>query len=1308
MKFFSQWALRILPFSALLAQLQAAPIISEFIASNDSGLADEDGEFSDWIEIHNPDATTLDLDGFALTDELGNLTRWEFPAKTITPGGYLLVFASNKNRSDPAGVLHTNFKLSANGGYLALSGPGGIVSEYGPVYPEQYEDLSYGVLDSGGVDREGFLDSPTPGAANSSGDPAGPVFVDLTDKPERPIAGIDLVVTAQMSAVSAAVAEVTMFYRVMFGGENSVVMIDNGASPDAVAGDGIYTAVIPGSAFDAGEMIRWRFQATDGLEFESKSPLFRDPFDSHQYVGSVAIDPSVESLLPVLERFLPTPSAAETDNGTRGVIFYLGELYDNVFMNKHGQSTGGALFAKKSFNIDFNKTQRFLWREGETRVKDMDCITNWADKSKARHVLAWDIMREAGVHAHEAFTIRLQQNGEFFGTLDFVEDPDDIYLERAGLNPDGALYKMYDIRLETVDIAKLTSDDNLDASGNSTTGRAAEKKNRRDENRDDLRAFISGLHASPTNSNAQWEFIYDNVNLPMMVNLAATFSVIRATDLHRKNWYFYRDSGQSDEWAMLPWDLDLSHGRKWNSTDKYFDSKIFATGVIEHGTAVDLLDIIWDRPEVRDMIHRRIRTLADRFLDSEETPYDQRYYERRLDEMLATIDSPLASSSDAQLDFEKWGSWIDQGEGASDNNGTTTIVPYTNTHPHVETMLEAVDRFKNEYLPGRRSYINSSALIPDRQEGEQNFTNTTLVSAGTEAKVKVPTNGADDGIWMLPAFDDSGWTVGTTGIGFDTSPKYGPFIGHDTSGEMRDSTLRAGAYFRIDFEVSDPSIYQQLQLLMKYDDGYVAYLNGVKVHEKLAPATLAWDSTATGSHEAVVAEYEVFDISPHLGELLAGTNVLAIHGMNQSLGSSDFIVLPELIVGVSDAEGSLEPLIEFGVIEFSPGSGNQDEEYLELINDHAIAVDVSDWTIAGGVEFKLPAGTVIPPNSTLYVSPNVKVFRSRATSPTGGERNLVVGGYEGHLSSFGETLELMDTTGAQNSTATYIGEPSDAQKYLVITEVMYHPEPDGLAEYIELMNVSDSVTLDLTGVTFTKGVTFGFTGAGLTSLAPGGRLLVVRNVAAFEAAHSGGLPVAGVFSLDSSLSNGGESIKLEDAEGGTIKEFSYNDKAPWPTSPDTGGNSLVLINPGSNPDPSVPENWRGSSSPGGTPGEEGSGSFVGDPVGDTDNDGLSALVEYAIGTSDSAADHGVISTGINEVGGVSYPTFVYPVNPAAVGIQLMMETSTDLGLWEDATADFEEILSENQPDGTIMKTFRYSEPVSAFAKRFYRLKVGLN
>ncbi|MBN1420493.1 MAG: lamin tail domain-containing protein, partial [Planctomycetes bacterium] len=122
-------------------------LISEFLASNRDNLADEDGDYPDWIEIHNAGPSEVDLEGWHLTDSAGDLTRWTFPAVKIQPRGFLLVFASEKDRRDPAGPLHTNFRLAEGGDYLALVAPDGttVVSEYAPEYPEQVEDASFGV-----------------------------------------------------------------------------------------------------------------------------------------------------------------------------------------------------------------------------------------------------------------------------------------------------------------------------------------------------------------------------------------------------------------------------------------------------------------------------------------------------------------------------------------------------------------------------------------------------------------------------------------------------------------------------------------------------------------------------------------------------------------------------------------------------------------------------------------------------------------------------------------------------------------------------------------------------------------------------------------------------------------------------------------------------------------------------------------------------------------------------------------------------------------------------------------------------------
>ncbi|HSH14685.1 MAG TPA: lamin tail domain-containing protein, partial [Verrucomicrobiae bacterium] len=124
-----------------------APRITEFMAANDAVLADEDGEYSDWIEIHNPDGAPISLEGYHLTDNAANLDKWTFPAVTLNAGAYLVVFASGKNRADPAGPLHTDFQLSAEGEYLALVAPDGVtvVSAFAPAYPPQFENESFGL-----------------------------------------------------------------------------------------------------------------------------------------------------------------------------------------------------------------------------------------------------------------------------------------------------------------------------------------------------------------------------------------------------------------------------------------------------------------------------------------------------------------------------------------------------------------------------------------------------------------------------------------------------------------------------------------------------------------------------------------------------------------------------------------------------------------------------------------------------------------------------------------------------------------------------------------------------------------------------------------------------------------------------------------------------------------------------------------------------------------------------------------------------------------------------------------------------------
>ena len=149
--------------------LTTHPVISELLAVNDATLADEDGDFSDWFEIDNPLASPVDLDGWYVTDDADNLTKWQFPNVSIPAAGQLLVFASDKDRPNPLGELHANFKLSGNGEYLALVEPDGIsiAHDYAPQFPPQTADVSYGLsLDGSTV---GFFLPFWPLASHSPG-----------------------------------------------------------------------------------------------------------------------------------------------------------------------------------------------------------------------------------------------------------------------------------------------------------------------------------------------------------------------------------------------------------------------------------------------------------------------------------------------------------------------------------------------------------------------------------------------------------------------------------------------------------------------------------------------------------------------------------------------------------------------------------------------------------------------------------------------------------------------------------------------------------------------------------------------------------------------------------------------------------------------------------------------------------------------------------------------------------------------------------------------------------------------------------
>jgi len=986
------------------------PRINEIMAVNENGFDDEDRDEEDWIEIYNAGTSEVNLEGWYLTDRVGNRTKWQFPAVSLAPDAYLVVFASGKDRADPAGELHTSFRLSGAGEYLGLVRPDGstVVSEFSPTYPIQAPDVSYGLsgatseklllaegapakalvprndaleltvredeprpwtledLDDSfwlsgttgagygyssgiGLDvsamrymnetvyvrvpfvvddpsviqaltlrvacddgviayingrevgrhnapapgtetwnsgapgnwpnnrnataiefsirRPDFLrvgtnllalqglnygsdnsdlllipeltatvmekvpsvryfPVPTPGGPNNDGvDVLGPIIADASHSPETPTVRQALQITARVSPAFDAVSSVQLHYRVMFDSEVTVSFLDDGKSGDEDAGDGIFGGRIPSGAFGEGQMVRWYITATDTAGRVSRFPTFRDPLNSPEYFGTVVTDRSLTNPLPVLHWFIESPTAANSNAGTRCSFFHDGVFYDNVWAYIHGQSSRG--FPKKSYNIDFHPGHNFKWAPGRPRADDINLMTTYPDKAQMRNILAYDTYKYADCPYHWVFPVRVQQNGAFWGTAHAMENGDEDWLIRMGLNADGALYKMYNT---------------FTSSSHATTG--AEKKTRKNEDNTDLLAMFNGVSLS---GEARRQYLYDNVDVAQVVNFLAARTLTGDTDCCHKNYYFYRDTGQSDEWQMWPWDVDLSFGRVWNSAQTYWNQNLITNTRLFVGSNNRLPQAIFGTPEMRQMYLRRVRTLMDELLKP----------------------------------------------------GPTAVQPTPSPTPG-RTPWRGAAAFE----PPAYSVADEPNVPPEDQFYEQRI---------DELAAQIAPDAA---------LDAAKWNSHAWGNG-STSPNYPqPFA--EAVAELRDYYL--------------PERRRQL-----------------------------FDGLASGANE-------IPDAQP------AGTVVM------------------------------------FGAVETNPLSGNEDEQYIQLLNPNVFAVDISGWTLTVGAAdptllFTFRGGTVIPAGGTLYLAANRPAFRARRASPKGGEALFVVGDYAGRLSTEGEALELTDRFG---------------------------------------------------------------------------------------------------------------------------------------------------------------------------------------------------------------------------------------------------------------------------------------------------------
>ena len=432
--------------------------------------------------------------------------------------------------------------------------------------------------------------------------------------------------------------------------------------------------------------------------------------------------------------------------------------------------------------------------------------------------------------------------------------------------------------------------------------------------------------------------------------------------------------------------------------------------------------------------------------------------------------------------------------------------------------------------------------------------------------------------WTQNNFDDSAWQSGPLAIGFSGSESFQELI----RSEFRPVEGGTTILIRIPFEVTDLSVLDDRDLFLKakYDDGFVAYLNGTEVlrqNLRDPDAELTWNSRAASHTNSEAVKFEGFDLSEFENLLTEGTNLLAIRAINGSSTSTDMLMLPEL---AGRREGF--------------GANPRAKVYY--------TIDGSDPRGPDGMPSESSFPVVF--GETVTINQNTRIIARNFDDQTDrGQESSIV------RTDWSAPIEF-------NFTVT------DAD--LVVSEINYNPslsDEDMAAgwtsadfEFVEVQNVGDTAA-DLTGVAFTDGIEFDFLRDGtVTTMEPGSMALVVANKEAFEHRYGENLPIAGVFS--GNLANNGEDIDLISGTGDTIFSVNYSDSDPWPVRADGAGATLALANATATPTNAQSKwyNWEGSVELGGSPGAIGDDSsgvvineIIANPAGDRMTDSIELL-----------------------------------------------------------------------------------------------------
>lgn len=1067
-------------------------VINELMASNSNFIQDPQGQYADWIELYSP--TTINIGGMYLSDDSSDPTKWQLPAGTTIQAGDFLIIWADEDTADAG--LHADFKLDTDGEEICLFDRDGTTLIDSITYPEQSADISYGRYPNAS-DEWHFFEFPSPGQDNEEGFLGkvadtkfshdrgfydAPFFVTITTETEDANIYYTLDGSDPLSPNLRDEPQGTLYTGPILISETKPLRA--GATKTGWKPTNVDTQtyiflddVIEQPQNPPGFPTYWGSTRAD---YEMDPEVVNDP----TYKSTIKEDlQTIPSLCVVLDNddFFGSQRGIYSNASRRGIDWEREasiEWIDPVKVNKFQINAGLRMHGGVGRTSGIKKSLRILFK-------------NEYGPSQ----LNFPLFEDADVESFDSLVLRASWNYSYFG--------DSTYCEGIGI--DHAQYLRDQFARDTArDMGALTSYGrhvHLYINGlywglyilteRPDDGFAANHLGGRKEDYEVLKAsngspldIISGdrnawntmlnMAAQNLSSAAAYESIQQYLDVPAMIDYLLMIyyvgsrdaPVLLCNDNNPRNYYVLRRREPAGPFIFLPWDVEWS--LEW--PDWWRANRV---GIVGTANPHYLLNRLNANPEFRlmlaDHIHRHffndgaltVANSIDRYLfraneiDRAIVGESARWGDSRRSRPLTRNIEWVAERDRMVYDYFSIRTDIvmDQLRQAGFYPNVQAPEFYVNGHPQHGGYINSNDVILITTGDGTVWYTldGTDPRLPGTSSPP--IEQMTLVSENAFERVLIP-NGPVSETWKTNINnDDSSWLAGTGGVGYDTGSEYRDLFDIDVYDQMYQG--RTSCYIRIPFNFSqDISEFNIMTLKIRYDDGFVAYLNGEETARRNFMGTPAWNSNADTTHDDSAAiNFEEINISSHLDAIQTGNNILAIHGLNVSSTSSDFLISSELVLtksnpvipsGVSesaaqyngafqlthstnvkartlsdgtwsalnDATYAIGPVAEnLRITEimyhpYNPTEPNDpNEEFIELTNIGTETINLNLVKFTKGIDFTFP-DIELSPGGYLLVVQDRETFEDRY-----GTDINIAGQYMASLANGGERIRLEDAVG---------------------------------------------------------------------------------------------------------------------------------------------------------------------------------------------------------------------------------------------------------------------------------------------------------